>query len=464
MKHSEPPFDPQCLVDEYFVRDFTEQEIDALNSALAGDPSLKAQFMQSMNDDLDLYEACRQIQEEPILREKAILFSHRKSARVIRLNRINKIAAALIILLSAGGLVYRMMNPPPVPVLADRPVESMPMETLVNVPATESPSENLAPKTPPVLKQEMRMIARVTDLFLLDGDRITSENEVESRQLRVGDLLAIEDTVFIPDGGRLSMKYLSDATTFSFEENSAFKISELNGAKHLELHDGRMVANVAEQPRGKPFRIITDDAELVVLGTRFELMNRTETILAVHSGEVQMNDLSDDDTVSVSAGFYVKSDKGAFTRPAAFQHLKLNPVYSRTLPGIPKKHKKAGDKYIIVDPVRKLRARVDFKIPRINGRISEATLRLRVVPFETDRRGGGTVRVKRSDHKNAPDMGRHSGEVMAGMDLTFSIDPAQLSSGKNQLLLEMDEGGNDFWFGAENSRYPPELHLTIIKD
>lgn len=423
--------DPKRLVDEYFLRDFTRGEIDELNTALEQDAELKAEFIKNVHDDLDLYEAIQYVQEEQHLRERALFYARRKSARTTRLNRINKIAAALVALLSVGGLVYFMMKPPPARVIADSP----------------------APPVP---------IARVTDLFLLDGDRIPVENEVGRRPLRVGDQLVIGDALTVPAGGRLSMKYLSDSTAVSFEENSSFKLSESNGAKHLELFDGRIVADVAKQPQGKPFRIKTDDAELVVLGTRFELMNRKETVLSVLAGKVQMNNLSKDDSVTVPAGYYAEGDQGKLSKPTAFRHEKLKPVYSRTLPGIPRNHQKAGNQYIIVDPERNLKGRIDFNIPRLKGRIVNAELRLRVVPFETDRAGGGTIRVKRADRKNAPDMGRHSGRVKAGMDLIFSIDPSQLTEGSNKLLLALDKGGNDFWFGAKDSRHPPELHLTIV--
>ncbi len=491
MNLSDDHLDPQRLVEDYFLRDLTGQELATLNAALSVNSDLKAQFMKSMYDDLDLFEAIENIEKEQQLRDRTVFRAKKKSARMVRLNRINRLAASLVVLLGIGAGGYLFMNPSPE--IVEHPAEEIiqtptegpriematasdvhseepriEIETVKEVQpeklAVRDVMEEWSPPDVPEIQKEIRMVARITDLFVLDEYPVSASNAEGIRELHAGDLLGIGDALSIPAGGRLSIEYLSDPITVSFEENSSFTLRESKGEKQLDLHQGRVVAHVTKQLPGELFRILTDDAEFAMHESRMELADRGDSVLSVLSGKVQMKDVSDNDSVVIPAGYYAESHRGRFSRPVEFENKLIYPSESTTMPEVPRQHQEAKDTYIIVDPNRNLTGRIDFRVPIFRGKITAASLRLRVVPFKTDRGGRGTLRVNKVDRRHYANIGEYTGRVKAGLDLIFNIDPVHLTVGKNELLLEMDEGGDDFWFGSADSQHPPELRLTITKD
>ncbi len=79
----------------------------------------------------------------------------------------------------------------------------------------------------------------------------------------------------------------ADGSRFQLKPDSSLSLSEDN-EKQVRLTRGVIDAQVARQPQGKPFRIITPSAELVVVGTQFRVIAEPErTLLTVDEGVVQ---------------------------------------------------------------------------------------------------------------------------------------------------------------------------------
>lgn len=79
----------------------------------------------------------------------------------------------------------------------------------------------------------------------------------------------------------------ADGSRFQLKPDSSLSLSEDN-EKKVRLTRGIIYAQVTRQPQGKPFRIITPSAELVVVGTQFRVIAEPErTLLTVNEGLVQ---------------------------------------------------------------------------------------------------------------------------------------------------------------------------------
>ncbi|MDA1229516.1 MAG: FecR family protein [Planctomycetota bacterium] len=79
-----------------------------------------------------------------------------------------------------------------------------------------------------------------------------------------------------------------------------------NGQKRLRLREGRMSADVAQQPKGKPMVIQTRTATLTVLGTSFDVeAGLPATAVSVREGTVRVTRTSDGKEVDVPANHRV---------------------------------------------------------------------------------------------------------------------------------------------------------------
>lgn len=143
-----------------------------------------------------------------------------------------------------------------------------------------------------------RRIAKITQLsgsvqWTGDGGQVTAD-------LDAGQSLS---------GGTLESLSADSWAELEFRDGSTVTISGLSSLtvseqerKELHLQHGRLSANVAPQPLGKPMRIFTRTAELEVLGTQFNVdAESSATTLAVNEGVVRLKRLTDGKVVEVSA-------------------------------------------------------------------------------------------------------------------------------------------------------------------
>lgn len=408
------------LIDDYFNRDLSIEEMDVLNGALQEDQALQQLFADRARDELVLHKAL-----EPQKQRRLNFSIPHKSQR-----RIQRIAALITVVLTIG-VIYVAQRAP------------LPTSGIASV-----------------------HIADVVDMYALKGHAVTAVNAGYIRKINSASELRTGDLITVPRGGRLSYKYLADETVVIFEAGTTFELVKAEGAKHILLHDGTMLAHVEKQPMGKPMIVRTDDAEIEVLGTVFELAARQLTRLTVRSGQVAMTALSDGERVVVDSGFSAVSNGRILNIPEAIKWLSLIPVWDTTL-----NMTEDNNEFIAVDPKRNFKGMLEFDLGAIQGRILEAKLKLRVMKHLQDYGGDGTVRLYVVDPE-APDLkpdssaqiAHYTGKVGGGMDLEFDLDPAALTSGKNGFLLVLDDGGNDFWFSSSEGAEVPQLNLRIAEN
>ena len=407
------------LAADYFLRELTPGEQEALEWGLARDPALRAHFAELARDEWLLHHV-HHVEEENVVPVP--------TARP-RWARWAAVAAGFMALLSAGLFLAS------------------------NLARNEAAPELTGP------------VAVVSDLFVLDGDAVTVVQDGEARTLRLGDTLHSGDRLATPPSSRLVLRYEGEDTTIRVAGESAFELKDEQGAKHIQLRRGVLRAEVAEQPADRPMRILTQDAEAVVLGTTFEIAAHERTRLAVIEGRVQLRSVAGEGQVTVNGGFIAEASRAARWLAEPFRLIHHTPVYDGTVndPG--------GEEYIVVDPVRRAMGLMTFNLGQIDGEIREARLRLRVVRKDQDVGGAGNVRLFRTEpdadwSSGAPvprvEISHYRGKVGAGMDLEFNIPPDQLSNGVLTLLLTLDRKGNDFWFSSSEGAVAPELTLQVV--
>ncbi len=108
------------------------------------------------------------------------------------------------------------------------------------------------------------------------------------------------------------------------------------------------------------------------------------------------------------------------------------------------------------------------------GAIESVTLRL----TENGDNGNGTLRFYRGSHNNwtegtlspatAPagqtQVGARSGSVGAGQTIEVDVTPLVTGNGTYTIVITMDAGGNDIWFGSDESSRRPELIVVAEEE
>jgi hypothetical protein len=106
--------------------------------------------------------------------------------------------------------------------------------------------------------------------------------------------------------------------------------------------------------------------------------------------------------------------------------------------------------------------------------VQSAALRLQ----ENGDVGSGTLRVHRGSHNNwtettlssanAPvengQLGTFTGVVGSGQVVSLNVTPLVTGNGTYSVIVKMDAGGNDVWFGSEESARKPRLIVETTSD
>jgi hypothetical protein len=418
----------ESLLHDYFVRDLTKEELDALNTALKKDVKLRQKYAHMTRDEVLLHT----IHETKLASIKVVPLQKKRRSR----RAVTALAASITVLLSIGVAIFLRSQDGAVAVVAEP-------------------------------------VAVISDYFVIHGYEISAENGDTVRALRLGAPLYMGDEVYLPKGSRLSFQYFTDETTLEIRSDSRFKLLETDGAKHIQLVQGSLEAEVDQQDPDKPMKVLTDESEMVVLGTEFVFMNDSIERLSVRSGCVQMNERNGEVEQKVFGGYYAERLNQNIHAPRPFEEKLLRADVSRTLNAHALKNP-ASKKYIVIDPERNLRGVVAFDLGDFSGEIIEATLRVRVVKFYDDEWGEGILRVFQAganpdlddlqERLDVPaQMATYTGNVGAGMNLEFKLDPKKMSQHMNHLIIQLDQGGNDFWFSSNQGPFPPELELKFAR-
>ena len=191
---------------------------------------------------------------------------------------------------------------------------------------------------------------------------VCSESVVNARVLRSGVWMPVHqnmplyvlDTIDVGDDGSLQVKYDDEDTRIDLSENTQIEFPSPEKGKLILLKFGRIDADVAQQPVGQNMTVITDQAKIDVVGTRFSLHVQLPSVLnnqpssvvftrlEVSEGLVRFMRLSDKETVDVATGQYVIAEKTVslvvepieqFSRGIPITRLSVGPESSGYFPG-----------------------------------------------------------------------------------------------------------------------------------
>ena len=87
------------------------------------------------------------------------------------------------------------------------------------------------------------------------------------------------------------------------QSEAVFSLKE--GAKHIFIQKGKLLAQVTKQPDDKPFQIDTPNSAAKVIGTKFIMkVNQLESMLEVKRGAVELSKKSNSKKTVVKAHEY----------------------------------------------------------------------------------------------------------------------------------------------------------------
>jgi ferric-dicitrate binding protein FerR (iron transport regulator) len=128
---------------------------------------------------------------------------------------------------------------------------------------------------------------------------------VEGVQLFAGDRMATGK-------GGVKFAYEDENTKIEAFEETLLEIGSVEAGKRLDVVIGRIRAEVAPQPEGKPMVVTTPHAKAEVVGTRFVLAVDTKnTRLEVLQGSVRFTDILSGTSTDVAAGRSATAGEGS---------------------------------------------------------------------------------------------------------------------------------------------------------
>jgi hypothetical protein len=115
------------------------------------------------------------------------------------------------------------------------------------------------------------------------------------------------DQIVVEEKGDLRITW-NDSTVIQFKDESSATFISTDGAKHIHVKQGKLLAQVTKQSSGKPLKVFTPNSSATVLGTRFLLKaNKLESMLEVKRGVVKFERKADGKSVIVKAHEYAVS-------------------------------------------------------------------------------------------------------------------------------------------------------------
>jgi len=149
--------------------------------------------------------------------------------------------------------------------------------------------------------------AAAVTVAVVDGAGASIETPTGWRAAAAGDRIEAGTAVRAPAAGRLQLA-LDTGTRLRLAAASRARVSGLGAVQRFELQEGSLEADVAKLLPGSRFLIATDDAEVEVRGTRFEVSIAPEPSACAPFARTQ---------VSVREGVVVVRSGGEEVRVAA---------------------------------------------------------------------------------------------------------------------------------------------------
>lgn len=140
-------------------------------------------------------------------------------------------------------------------------------------------------------------LAAATGTLLLQRDG-------QARPADAGEPLQPGDVLRTSVHSSAILGYRGEATRVELRENTALMVLADDRGKRLQVLSGGVDLTVAEQPRGRPMRLVTPQTEVRVVGTHFNLFaGPKSTRVIVTEGRVQLREAGDANPTELAAGF-----------------------------------------------------------------------------------------------------------------------------------------------------------------
>jgi ferric-dicitrate binding protein FerR (iron transport regulator) len=124
----------------------------------------------------------------------------------------------------------------------------------------------------------------------------------EIQTIKKGQEITRGMTMETGKNGELRLAFENDVADLILGKNSKLQTAKSKSEKTLRLEIGQLTATVAKQPKESPFVVTTPQAEIRVIGTKFDLRSHEKlTQLKVNEGEVSIKG-SSGDALSVKEG------------------------------------------------------------------------------------------------------------------------------------------------------------------
>jgi len=160
--------------------------------------------------------------------------------------------------------------------------------------------------------------AKLARLSSLEGE-LTIQRGDRKFAATAGETLKAGDRLVTSANSHASFRYLGEETEVSLEAATQLKLDLIQGSKLLRLDQGTFEAAVAKQKPGNPLRLVTQQADAVVVGTRFKLLaSAATTRLEVFEGAVSILQGFEGPSLLVPAGKGVTVVPG---QPTVLQNL-----------------------------------------------------------------------------------------------------------------------------------------------
>ncbi|MBA4388993.1 MAG: hypothetical protein C0404_13510 [Verrucomicrobia bacterium] len=163
--------------------------------------------------------------------------------------------------------------------------------------------ERSATRPPPAVRGTAGSARIVAKVEQVSGVRcqVSGGNRLE---VAAGGEIRVGDQIETGKDGKVKFRYLDENTVIEVGDSSVLVcVATTNNVKKLNVEKGRLAANVAKQPEGKRFVVVTPHAVAEVVGTAFDiLVSSKSSELDVIDGKLQYTRLSDGKKLLVQEG------------------------------------------------------------------------------------------------------------------------------------------------------------------
>ncbi|SVC92910.1 uncharacterized protein METZ01_LOCUS345764, partial [marine metagenome] len=249
------PLNPQDLIENHFLGTLSDDESKRLEELLANDPKMRKAFRRAAAVDSMLRDQAQKQKAEP---STVDVFQTSKWKPLLA------VAAGLVLAIGSSFFILNWQSNSSFPVLAE------------------------ATGTVSIVKP--------------DQERIQATAPVT---------LEPTDIIEVGPKGYATIQYGDEETLLQLLAGGQAIFASTDDGKAITLDRGALQAEVAKQPDGSPMTLITPQAKVTVIGTRFLLDTDQERArLEVREGLVELEKRDESESVRVKAGQFVEAREG----------------------------------------------------------------------------------------------------------------------------------------------------------